>query len=265
MTTHSSTCIRTVWSSRVNTLRDFTTLCWDSSNEMLCISYSSWSPRISMPSWSSKTFSSSRCIEVGESTSLWWGMRSISYSNSCCSMSASNCLSFYSISCAKSCPYNASPYSPDANYSDESTTWMSATSSICTWCAPFCMCFCCAFISCLWNSCSFQSCSLSSCNYFFASSILFLSFCLHVIRLLCCCLFGSIAITAFSTSGYAWNLQLFSSSMQLKIFLFPLSCTCMLGSAATTTIVGALRDAASHYFDNHSTVNLTGSLGLEKL
>ena len=66
--TQSSYCTRDVWSSRVDTLQDCKTLCWDSLNEMLCISPSGWSPRISMSPWSLRTCSSSRCGEAGWST-----------------------------------------------------------------------------------------------------------------------------------------------------------------------------------------------------
>lgn len=216
---------------------------------MLCISASSWTPRILVPPWPFETCSSSGCNEVGESTSLWWSMRWVSCFNSCCSMSTSNCSTTCSISWAKSCPYDGSPCSPNARCLDELTTCTGTVSSICTWCTSYCMCLCCASFSSWRSSCSFRSCSLNSCNSFSASSILFLSLCLHVIRLSYCCLFAWIAIASCSTSGYTWNLQLFSSSMRSTIFLFPLSRICMLGSAAfvaatTTTIVDALREAA---------------------
>jgi len=59
------------------------------------------------------------------------------------------------------------------------------------------------------------------------------------------------------------DLQLLSSSMQLTIFLFPLSHTGMLGSVACIVVatIGALRDATSCCFSNHSTVKPTYSLG----
>jgi len=127
---------------------------------MLCISASSWPPRISVPPWS--TCSSSRCTEVGDSTSLWWGMRSVSYSNSYCSisycsMSTSNCLRACSISWAKSCPSEGSPYFPDASYSEESTTCTGTALFVYTWCAPCWICWCCASFSSWCSSCSFRS------------------------------------------------------------------------------------------------------------
>ena len=159
--TCSLTCARDVWSSGVGILWDYTTLWWDSSKEM-CISTSGWPPRSSVPPWSFKTFSSSGCNEVGESTSLWWGMRSVSYYNSCCSMSESSYWSSCSISWRKSFPCDGSPYSLDANCSDESTTCTGATSSVCTCCTTFCICCCYASLSCFRSSCSFQTLSLSS-------------------------------------------------------------------------------------------------------
>jgi len=67
----------------------------------------------------------------------------------------------------------------------------------------------------------------------------------------------------FCTSGYAQNLQIFSTSLLSIIFLLPFSCTGMFTSASAGA--GALLDVASRYFTNHSIVMLTGSLGLEKL
>jgi len=189
MITHSSTCAGDVWSFRVGTLWDCTTLWWDSWKEM-CISTYGWPPRISVPPWSFDTFSSSGCNELGELTSLWWGMRSTSYSNSCCSMSASNCTITCSISWEKPCPCDGSPCSPNASYSDESTTCMGATSSLYTWCVAWCIYFCYASFSCWHSYGSFQSFSLHSCNSFSASSILFLSLYLHAVRLLCYYLFS---------------------------------------------------------------------------
>ena len=57
--------------------------------------------------------------------------------------------------------------------------------------------------------------------------------------------------------------------MRSTIFLFPLSHAGMLGSdvstvAATTATVGALCDAASCFFANHSMANPTYSFGLEE-
>lgn len=136
MITHSLTFVWYVWSSRVDTLRYCTTLCWDSSNEMLGISPSGWSPRILVPPWSLETFSSSRFGEARKLTSWWWCMRSMSCSNSYCSISVSNCWSACSISQVKSCSCDGSPCLPDANYSDESTTYMGVVSPVCTCCAP---------------------------------------------------------------------------------------------------------------------------------
>lgn len=56
--------------------------------------------------------------------------------------------------------------------------------------------------------------------------------------------------------------------MRSTIFLFPLSHIGMLGSVASTaatTTAGALRDAASFYFANHSMEKLIFPLGLEEL
>ena len=202
----------------------------------MCISAFSWPPRISVPPWSFDTCSSSRWNEAGESTSLWWGMRSVSYSNSYFSMPISNYSCAYSISWAKSCPYDGSPCSPDASCWDESTTCIGAASSVYTWCAPYWIyCYCTSFS--YWcNSCSFRSFSLNSCNSFSASSILFLSLCLRVIRLSHCCLFAWISIATYSTRGSARNLKLFSSSMRSTIFLFPLSWTCMLSFTSSVAV-----------------------------
>lgn len=175
MITCSSTCVGDVWSSKVDTLRDCTTLCCDSSNEMLCIYPSGWLLRILVPPWSLEIWSSFRCGEVGKSTSWWWSMRLVSCSNSCYSMSASNCWSSCSISWAKSCSCDGSPCIPDASWSDKSTTYMGVVSSIYTCCVPCCIYYCCASLSFFHNSCSFWSFSLSSCNSFSASSILLLS------------------------------------------------------------------------------------------
>lgn len=109
-----------------------------------------------------------------------------------------------------------------------------------TCCAPYYTCSCCASFSYLHSSCSFRSCSFNSCNSFFFSSILCFSLCLCAFLLLHCCLFTSIANTAFCTSGFAHNLQLCSSSMLSTIFLLPLSCAGMFTSAD-----GALLDASS--------------------
>lgn len=189
-------------------------------------------------------------------------MRLVSFSNSYFSISISNYQSVFSISRVKSCSSDGSPYLPDASYFDESTTFAGVVSFVCTCCTPCCTCCCCASLSCLRSSCSFKSCSFNSCNSFSVSSILLLSLYLCTILLLHCCLFTSIAVAAFSTSGYARNLQLWSSSMQSIIFLLPLSCTSMLASVVGA---GALRDPSSCYFTNHSTVKLTCSLCLEKL
>lgn len=188
--TCSSTCVGDVWSSGVGTLWDYTNLWWDSSKDMLCTSASGWPPRISVPPWSFETCSSPGCIEVGELTTLWCGMRSVSCSNSYYSMSASNSSSAYSISWEKFCPCDGSSCSLDANCSYESTTCTGATSSVCTWCFPFYICFYCASFSFWRNSCSFRSCSLSSCNSFSASSILFFSLYLCAMCLSHYCLFA---------------------------------------------------------------------------
>ena len=102
----------------------------------MCIYAFSWPPSISLPPWSFETCSSSGCNEVGELTSLWWGMRSVSCSNSYCSMPTSNCSSAYSISWVKSFPYDGSLCYLNANCSNESTTCTGAVSSVYTWCAP---------------------------------------------------------------------------------------------------------------------------------
>ena len=224
---------------------------------MLWISPSGWPPRISVPPWSFETCSSSGCTKAGELTFLWWGMRSVSCSNSCYSMFASNCWSACSISWAKSHSSDGSPCLPSASYSDESTTCTGAVQSVCTCCAPCCICDCYASISCLHSSCCFRSFSLNSCNSFSASSILLLTLCLRTIRLSCSCLFSSTTIAPCSATGYAQNLQLFASSMQLKIFLFPFLHTGMLGYTTSAASAGALRDATSCCFaNNHSKANL---------
>ena len=136
MITRSSNCIEDVWYYEVDIIRDYTTLCWDSSNEMLSISPSSWSPRIFVSPWSLGTYSSSRCSEAGGLTSWWWGMRSMSCSNSYRSISVSICSSDRSISWAKSCSCDDSPCLPNAICSDESTTYTSVVSLVCTSCTP---------------------------------------------------------------------------------------------------------------------------------
>lgn len=62
--THSSNYARDVWSSGVDTLRDCTTLCWDSSNEMSYIPPFGWSPKISVYPWSLRTFSSLDVVKL---------------------------------------------------------------------------------------------------------------------------------------------------------------------------------------------------------
>jgi len=121
---HSSNCTGDIWSSRVDIQRDFTTLCWDSLNEMFCISPSNWSPRISVSHWFLGTFSSSGCSGFGGLTCWWWSMRSISCSKSYCSISVSICLNACPISWSKSWSYDGSPCLIDASCSDESTTYM---------------------------------------------------------------------------------------------------------------------------------------------
>ena len=175
-----------------------------------------------MPPWTLETFSSFGCGELGKLTSWWWGMRSLSYSNSCCSMSASNCCSACSISWEKSCSYDGSPYLNYAIWYDKSTTCTGDVSSISHVTSPYWIYFFYTSLYFLCNSYSFHSFSLSSGNSFSASSILLLSLCLCMILLSWCCLFASIAIVAFSTSGSTQNLQLFSFSMQSTIFLFHL-------------------------------------------
>lgn len=199
-------------------------------------------------------------------------MRSVSYSNSLRSISISICSSARSISWAKSCSYDGSPCLPDANYFDESTTYMGIVSSICIRRAPCYTCYCCGSFSCLHKSYSFKSCSFNPCNSIFVSSILLFSLCLCAFHLLHCFLFTSITITSFSTSRSAWNLQLCSSSMQLTIFLLPLSCTSVFTYVSATAFggfwdatSGAFWDAASGCFASNSTMKLTSSLILEEL
>lgn len=48
MITHSSNCTRDTWTSGIGTLRDYTTLCCDSSKDMLFISSSELTSRISI-------------------------------------------------------------------------------------------------------------------------------------------------------------------------------------------------------------------------
>ena len=67
----SSNYIGYVCTSGVDTLRNFTTLCCDSSNHMLCISSFGLSPRILVSPWSLGTYSASGSGEDGGSTS-WW-------------------------------------------------------------------------------------------------------------------------------------------------------------------------------------------------
>lgn len=65
---------------------------------------------------------------------------------------------------------------------------------------------------------------------------------------------------------YQWifsKFLLFSSSMWSIIFLLSLSCTSMLVVVAIATSASSFRDAASHFFTNHSTVKSTVSLSLE--
>ena len=210
--THSSTFAGDVWSSKFGTLWDCRTLWWDSSKVMLCISPPSCPPRISMPPYSFKTFSSSGWIEVGDLTSLWWGMRLVSCSNSCCSMFASNCWSDCSISCVK---YHS------CDGSDESTTCTGDTSFVYTCCTLYYIYYCCSSLSCLHSSYSLRSCSLNSCNSSSTSSILFLSLWIHVICLSCCFLFSWIAIVSYSTSWSAQNCNFYppSCDQQFSSFL----------------------------------------------
>ena len=69
MITHSSNCIGDAWTSGVVTLRDYTTLFCDSLNEILCISTSGLSSRISISPLSFKTCSTFRSSEVDGLTS----------------------------------------------------------------------------------------------------------------------------------------------------------------------------------------------------
>ena len=103
---------------------------------MLCISPSGWSPRIYVSPWLLGTCSSSGCGELSGSTSWWWGMRSKSCSNYCCSISVSICSSDCSISWEKSCSCDGSPSLLGTNSSDESTTCMGIVSSVCTCYTP---------------------------------------------------------------------------------------------------------------------------------
>lgn len=175
MINHSSTYVGDVWSSGVDTLWHNTTLCWYLLKEMFRISPFYWSLRISVPLLSLETLSSSGCGEVGKSTSWWWCIWSMSYSDSHCSISMSNFWSACSISWVKSFSYDGSPCLPDAICSDESTTYMSIVSSICTCYTPFCTCFYYTSLSYLHSSYSFQSFSFNIWNSFSTFSILPLS------------------------------------------------------------------------------------------
>lgn len=168
----------------------------------------------------------------------------MSCSNSYCSISISIYFSACSISWVKSFSCDDSPYLLDANYLDDSNTYMGVVSSICTSCAPYHTSSFYSSFSYLRSSCSFLSFSFNSCNSFSVSSIFYFSLFLCVFHLSCCCLFASISIATFSTSGSAQNLQLCSSSMQSTIFLLPLSCTRMFTSIFTATS-SALWDASS--------------------
>lgn len=130
------------------------------------------SPRNSVSPWFHGTFSSFRHGQVGGSTSWWRGVRSMSCSNSCWSISVSICSSACSISWAKSCCYDGSPYQHDASCSYESTIYTGVVSFFCTSCTPYCTCSYYASFYCLWNSCSFWSFPLNSCKSFFVFSIL---------------------------------------------------------------------------------------------
>jgi len=110
---HSSNPPGDVWSSKVDNMWDCTTLCWDSSSEMFCIFPFRLSP-CSLGTWSSYW-----CGEAGGLSSWWWGMRWMSCSNSCCSMSISICSSACSVFWAKSYCCDFSPYLLDANCSNE--------------------------------------------------------------------------------------------------------------------------------------------------
>lgn len=113
------------------------------------------------------------------------------------------------------------------------------------------------FLPCLQSSCSFRSCSFN------VSSIFCFSLCLSAFLMSRCYLFTSISKSTFCISGSTLNLQIFSSFMLLKIFLFPLLHVIMFTFAAITT--SGLLDSISCYFANHSTKMLIGSLGLEKI
>lgn len=185
----------------------------------------------------------------------------MSFSNSCCSIFVTIYSSACSISWAKSCSYDCSPCLLGVSYSNESTTFMGAVSSVCTCYAPCCSCSCCISFSYPCNSCSFRSFSFNSCNSFTVSSILCFSLCLYAVLLSHCCLFTSIAKAAFCTSGPALNLQLCFAFALLTIFLLPFSHTGMFASVDATDLL----DASSCYFTNHSTMMPINLLDLEKL
>lgn len=102
-------------------------------------------------------------------------MSLMSYSNSCCSISASICSSACSILCVKSRSYDCSPSLPDASCSHDSITCTCIFSYVCTSCAPCCTYSYCASFSYLCNSCSFWNFSFNSCNSFYFLHSLFLS------------------------------------------------------------------------------------------
>ena len=178
-------------------------------------------------------------------------MRSMSFSDSCCFISISIYSSACSISLVKSCSCGGSPGLPDTNCFDESTTCMSAVSSIYTSHSPCCTCSCCTFFS-----YSFRSCYFNSCKSFYVSSIL------HFSLYLCC----------FSCRVVAFFPLLQKMFSELAPFLFlnsinnlPLALlhTNMFASIAATS--GALWDATSRCFNIHSTARPNGSLSLEEL
>lgn len=98
MITHSSICAGDMWTSRVGTLHDFATLCCDLSKDMLCISTSRLSSWIFVSTWLIRTCSAFGSGQAHGVTSQLWGMRSISWSNSGCTLSVSICSSICSIS-----------------------------------------------------------------------------------------------------------------------------------------------------------------------